>query len=105
MILSGLEVHPIARQHPASRSAEFGQWSNPAKWLDVSTDNFGFLGIEKEHTKVAHNRSANELGSIRKTQLMLCQVISLTWFVLTFGRKVYRHRFGNNVARLGTATG
>lgn len=101
MILSGLEVHPAARQRPASRSAEFGQWSNPAKWLDVSTDNFGFLGIENEHTIGA----ANELGSIRKTQLMLRQVISLTWFVLAFGRKVYRPRFVKNAAKLATATG
>ena len=94
-------MHPVARQRRASRSAEFGQWSTPAKWLDVSTDNFGFLGIDNEHTI----GTANELGSIRKTQLMLRQVISLTWFVLAFGRKIHRPRFVENVARLGTATG
>jgi hypothetical protein len=64
----------------------FGQWSNPVKWLDVSTDNFGFLGIENEHTIGA----ANELCSIRKAQLMLRQVSA---------------RVCKNVARLGTATG
>lgn len=68
---------------------------------DVSTDNFGFLVIENEHTIGA----ANERGSIRKTQLTLSQVISLTWFLLVFGRKVYRPRFVKGVARLGTATG
>jgi hypothetical protein len=63
--------------------------------------NFGFLGVENEHAI----GTANELSSIRETQLMLRQVISLTWLVLAFGRKVYRRRFVKNVARLGTATG
>jgi hypothetical protein len=67
-----------------------------------STDNFGFLWFENEHTIGA----ANELGSIRKTQLMFRQVISLTWFVLAFGRKVYRRPVCKKCREtLGTATG